>query len=117
LLFVHDVESAGSDEVLGEPDEAGRRKDADSADNADAKAEHECQGFHDVSFTLPNRRRVSGEQRPEGDERAHCARMLGPRRCKTNPIADECKEHCLERSIEPEYFGQDYIAGQEEGAH
>ena len=41
-----DVERAGSHEVLGEPHEARRRKDADSADSADTKAEHECQGVH-----------------------------------------------------------------------
>jgi hypothetical protein len=29
-------------EVLGDPDEAGRREDADSADGGDTKAEHEC---------------------------------------------------------------------------
>jgi hypothetical protein len=46
-----DVERAGSDEALGEPHEAGRRKDADSADSADTKAEHECQGFHDAART------------------------------------------------------------------
>jgi hypothetical protein len=33
---------------LGDPDEAGRREDADSADNGDSKAESECQGFHGV---------------------------------------------------------------------
>jgi len=41
---------------LGEPDEAGRRKEADSADSADTKAERECQGFHDISVALPNGR-------------------------------------------------------------
>jgi hypothetical protein len=48
------VERAGSDEVLGNPDQVGRRQDADNADSADAKAEHERQGLHDISFALPN---------------------------------------------------------------
>jgi len=39
-------------EVLGDPDEAGRREDADSADGGDTKAEHECEGFHHVLFAL-----------------------------------------------------------------
>ena len=37
-----DVERAGGGEVLGDPDEAGRDEDADSPDNADTEAEHEC---------------------------------------------------------------------------
>jgi hypothetical protein len=39
--------------VLGEPDDAGRHKDAESADSADTKAERECQSFHDVPFAQP----------------------------------------------------------------
>jgi hypothetical protein len=39
---------------VGEPDEAGRRNDADNADSADTKAEQECQGFHNLPFALPN---------------------------------------------------------------
>jgi hypothetical protein len=39
--------------VVGDPDEAGWREDADSTDADDTKAEHECQSLHEVSFALP----------------------------------------------------------------
>jgi hypothetical protein len=40
--------------VLGNPDEAERREDADTADSDDKKAEHECKVFHNGLFVLPN---------------------------------------------------------------
>ena len=38
--------------MFGEPDEDGWRKEANRADSADTKSEHECQGFHNVAFAL-----------------------------------------------------------------
>ena len=49
-----EVERAGRDGVLGDPDEAGRREDADTADSDDTKADHECKVFHNILFVLPN---------------------------------------------------------------
>ena len=40
-----EVERAGRDGVLGDPDEAGRREDADTADSDDTKADHDARIF------------------------------------------------------------------------
>ena len=49
-----EVEHTRRDGVLGDPDEAGRREDADTADSDDTKADHEGKVFHNVLFVLPN---------------------------------------------------------------
>ena len=48
-----EVERTRRDGVLGDPDEVGRREDADTADSGDTKADHECKVFHNVLFALP----------------------------------------------------------------
>ena len=48
-----EIEHTRRDEVLGDPDKAGRREDADTADSDDTKADHEGKVFHNVLFALP----------------------------------------------------------------
>ena len=50
-----EVEHTRRDGVLGDPDEAGRREDADTADSDDTKADHEGKVFHNVLLVLPKK--------------------------------------------------------------